>query len=66
MLSWLEFPPPADSPLPSSGELLPFCCGLCAPPPLGPPVLGIGIPTVGKPPGRVTPPETVGPLWPPL
>jgi hypothetical protein len=62
MLSWLELPPPAEPPLPSSGELLPPCCGLCEPPPLGPPLLGIGMPTLGKP---LTPPETVGPLWPP-
>jgi hypothetical protein len=60
MLSWVA--PPAEPPPLASGELLLFCGEPWAPPPLGPPVLGIGIPTVGKPPGMFTPPEAVGPL----
>jgi hypothetical protein len=61
MFSFWLFPPPDEPPLPESGELLPPGCELCDPPPLGMPVLGIGIPTVGRP-GTFTPPETVGPL----
>lgn len=57
--------PPAEPPL-ASGELLLFCGEPCAPPPLGPPVLGIGIPTLGKPLGSCTPTDAFGPpLWPP-
>jgi hypothetical protein len=64
MLSLWLFPPPDEPPLPASGEALPPGCGLCDPPPPGMPELGIGIPTVGSP-AALTPPETVGPLWPP-
>lgn len=61
MLSLEE--PPAAAPLLASGEVLP-----CAPPPppLEPPVLGTGIPTLGKPPGIGTPTVTFGPDEPEL
>jgi hypothetical protein len=55
--------PPPEPPVGISAELL-LLCGEEEPPPLGPPVLGIGIPTLGNP-GALTLPETVGPVWPP-
>ena len=63
MLSWGE--PPPEPPLLESGELLLCWLPWAPPPPLGPPVLGIGIPTLGNPPGSCTPAEVLGPDEPP-